>query len=406
MTIGIPQILAIVTLCLSICIFTLEVHRARELEIVGPEDHVLAAALGANAFAFILAFFIGGGPADEGSAWVVTFSLHSFIAGILTMIWVIMGGEDAQAEGSGQGLRGQAISSIVLAAFNFPMLLYMGVHHYVALIVDMKNNLKRLLCCISLCLTVVSFTCWLSTGRVDLWIHGLFIAGSLAAGLAAIDGLFIGNDVSFTFNSMIGSILSAIFFIAASVEVDIAGQSPMMLVAIIFAAFNCAILFFMGQQGKRGSIKEKSTLELILVGIAILTVVQFSIAMGVDVNAGGSWQHSILCWGAASIFGALFFHFIHFDHNARGVHIFMGLVGYVIFFISDCAAASEPATLATLAGDEKAYRVRICALVAAAGNCLLLLVATILTFPHIKTAAVAPADEATDPPQETHESSA
>jgi len=101
-----------------------------------------------------------------------------------------------------------------------------------------------------------------------------------------------------------GSILCAIFFIAASVEIQVADQTPMILVSIIFAAFNCAILFFMGQAGKSGAIKEKSTLELILVGIAILTVVQFSIAMGVAdnaMNADGtpSWQHSILCWGAA-----------------------------------------------------------------------------------------------------------
>jgi len=88
----------------------------------------------ANALAFILAFFIGGGPSDEGGAWVVTFSLQSFIAGILTMIWVIMGSEEIAVEGSGgdAGAHGQVIASIVLAAFNFPMLIYMGLHHYIA----------------------------------------------------------------------------------------------------------------------------------------------------------------------------------------------------------------------------------------------------------------------------------
>jgi len=46
MAIGIPQILAIVTICLSVCIFTLEVHRARKADDVEAEDHVLAGALG------------------------------------------------------------------------------------------------------------------------------------------------------------------------------------------------------------------------------------------------------------------------------------------------------------------------------------------------------------------------
>mgnify|MGYP006944941271 CR=1 FL=1 len=117
-----------------------------------------------------------------------------------------------------------------------------------------------------------------------------------------------------------------------------------------------------------------------------------------------SLQKIIILLYFSSIFAALFFHFIFFDHNSRGIHVLMGFVGYTIFFISDCVAASEADTLAAV--DQKAYRIRICALVAAAGNCLFLLVATVLTFPHVKSAAVAQAEDAAEPPKEVDESSA
>ena len=73
----------------------------------------------------------------------------------------------------------------------------------------------------------------------------------------------------------------------------------------------------------------------------------------------------------------------------------MGLIGYVIFFVSDCVEMSD----VTFTSD-KAYKVRIVALVAAAGNCLLLLLATVLTFPHVKSEEPVPADDAAEPAAE------
>ena len=125
--------------------------------------------------------------------------------------------------------------------------------------------------------------------------------------MAVIDGIFIGNDMSFSFNSCLGSILIAIFFIAAAVEIPFTEQEPVLLVAIIFAALNCALLFFMGQKGQKGSLKGKSTESYVIIAITLLTVVQFSIAMGVEQPnvtnmivgyTGPTWQYSILCLGA------------------------------------------------------------------------------------------------------------
>lgn len=114
-----------------------------------------------------------------------------------------------------------------------------------------------------------------------------------------------------------------------------------------------------------------------------------------------------------SVFCGLFFSFIFFDHNARGIHIFLGLVCYLVFFVSDCVEASEHAetTQNTVAivtvAQQRAYRARITALVAAAGNVLLLAIASFLTFPHIRTPAEAPdVDDTASPPKTDSESSA
>jgi len=50
------------------------------------------------------------------------------IAGILTMIWVIMGSEEEPVAGTGD----QQIASIVLSAVNFPILMYLGISMYLS----------------------------------------------------------------------------------------------------------------------------------------------------------------------------------------------------------------------------------------------------------------------------------
>lgn len=77
---------------------------------------------------FILVWFTAGSPSCHEGAWDVTFSFHSMIAGILTMIWVIMGSEEEPVAGTGD----QQIASIVLSAVNFPILMYLGISMYLS----------------------------------------------------------------------------------------------------------------------------------------------------------------------------------------------------------------------------------------------------------------------------------
>lgn len=430
LAIGVPQILSIVTIGLAILIFVLQIEEERHHDSIGLEDHVLVAAFGANILSFILVWFVAGSPADLGSDWIVTFSLHTFISGILHLVFLIMEAETrepkVEVEGSGNigtTLHPQTVAAIVFTAVNAPLLLFLSGWFYLDQLLSLKDNMKRLLCFISLILTITSLTCWLvyeeeSEIAHDLWFHGIIIAGSLAAALACFDGLFnkpadaLNFASSFSFNALIGACLLAIYFIGAAVDIEISAQNDVLLVSIILAAINAVILFYMGyvgdaKQGVRGLDK----INMLILGIALLTVLQFSIAMGVQqenhqgVAFVGSitWQHSILCLAASSVFIAIFFHFVSPDHNARGIHIFLAFVSYVVFFIADCVEASQNKT--NIDDDNKddrlAYRVRITALIAAAALCLLLGVTTVLTFPHvrdIRVAAETEAETAAEPP--------
>ena len=107
---------------------------------------------------------------------------------------------------------------------------------------------------------------------------------------------------------------------------------------------------------------------------------------------------------------ALFFHFIHLDHNARGMHFFLGLIGYIIFFISDCVEMSDHARTvendaANITG-KKMFQIRVTALVFAAANCILLAVVTFMTFPTIRDVPKPGKQDATaNPPSEDSSSS-
>jgi len=429
LAIGVPQILSIVTIGLAILIFVLQIEEERHHDSIGIEDHVLVAAFGANVLSFILVWFVAGSPADLGSDWVVTFSLHTFISGILHLIFLIMEAETRpekpEVEGSGNTgttLHAQTVAAIVFASINAPILLLLSGWFYLSELMSLKDNMKRLLCFISFILTITSLTCWLvyEAGSPDahsLWFHGIIIAGSLAAALACLDGLFnkpadaLNFASSFSFNALIGAILLAIYFIGAAVDIEISAQNDVLLVSIILAALNSVILFYMGyvgdaKQGVRGLDK----INMLILGIALLCVLQFSIAMGVQqenhqgVAFVGSitWQHSILCLAASSVFIAIFFHFVCPDHNARGIHIFLAFVSYIVFFIADCVEASQNKLNIDddVKEDRLAYRVRITALIAAAALCLLLGVTTVLTFPHVRDLKVAAAEEETaaEPP--------
>ena len=98
---------------------------------------------------------------------------------------------------------------------------------------------------------------------------------------------------------------------------------------------------------------------------------------------------SLLNFQFRSVFIAIFFGYVYFDHNTRGVHIFIAFASYLAFFIGD---AVESATYTASVGiwddaTNKAYRARICALVFGGFLAGLLLFATVLTFPTHKTLA-------------------
>lgn len=391
MTIGVSQILALVSICLAITAFTLQMEQSHtrdaddnvDMSGVDTADHVFVGAFAANCMSFILVWFIAGSPCDHEGAWNVTFSFHTLIAGILTMIWVIMGSEEKPTAGDGD----QQIASIVLSAVNFPILIYLGISMYLCKIAALKDNIKQLLCVFSFLLTITAFAVWMT---VDTFAAGtiapVFIAGSCAAFLAGIDGLFIGNEQSFTFTSFVSSILLAITFIFAALTPP--PQTPAFLVGIILTAVNAAVLFAMGCKAQMERVKAKSLVEMVIIGICLLTIVQFTIAMSLRV--GLAWNFSILCWGAACVFMGVFFSFIHFDHNARGVHMFMALIAYVIYFVSECVVSADAGAVAST----RAEKASITALVFAALNCALLTLATFLTFPHYKKAnEVEPAQE-------------
>jgi len=394
----------------------------------GKDDKILTAGFGFNTMIFILAFFVMKGapscsvslceklparlPRSGHGEWRNTFALHSLVAAILHTAYMIeaaqyqvnrnMDCRDAKEllASAKQELPGPTIAAIVFAACNCGLLYYLTFCFMTDKLKAVKNAKKDLLCLVALILTVVCFSCWLHSPITDAyWMNAVVIAASVLAALACVDGIAFADSapvegsegksssMSFAFNSMIACLLFFIFLVGAAVDIPDQLKDAKIITSMVAAAANSVVLFLMGQSTSKATLLERSREDKILVGITLFSITQFSIAAYEWQLTGATPPQAILSLGIACVITADLFHAIFPDIFARGFHLLIATLSYIIYFIYECVETAdyfrdlEDANAALTDDQAKTFRTRTTALVFAAANVVLLALATYFMFP-------------------------
>lgn len=413
------------------------------------EDKVLVAAFCFTAFLFILAMFVMKGapacsekainactkpqgclPNVTGSthgAWRNTFALHSLVATILHLSFVVECADDQwkwrafiTASNIDQANNKLILCAIIFAAFAAALLGYLSVSFLMGKInaETNKNKLKDILCTTAGILTILTLTCWLHipfrTSPGYLWFNSMLIAASCLAFVVVVEGIVfadqkdVGGSRVFTIGAGLASLLLFTFMVGAAVDMTMAHkQSALVIVVLVFSLANALIMCVLScmsqwaiskQDMKNnneniGSMVKRLGPNLLLGGILIFTIIQFSLAAGsggFSGLAGATESQIILSLGVGCVFAAFLFHTVLFDVVARGFHIVLAALCYIVYFIFESyentkwAEANElqnnVGNIADYNAFKKMFNTRVTALVFAALNLILLILAAVYFF--------------------------
>merc|ERR1739838_390680 len=423
------------------------------------EDKVLVAAFCFTLFLFLLALLVmKGAPACSAkivgafkclpdvsgsthSAWRDTFALHSLVAFILHLSFVIECADDQWRWKAATLAAGAEFvqNALILCAIIFAAALlgYLALSFLSGKInaESNKNKLKDILCTAAGVITILTLTCWLHlafrTNAEYLWFNSMLIAASCLAFIVVVEGIVFAdqNDVGgsrvFTIGAGLASLLLFTFMVGAAVDMSMVHKSePLVIVVLVFSLCNALIMCVLACMSQwaitknsmknanenLGSMVKRLGPNLLLGGIVIFTIIQFSLAAGsggFSEIAGATESQIILSLGVGCVFAAFLFHTILVDVVARGFHIVAATICYIIYFIFESyentkwAEANDVANnnvdVAAYNAHKKTFNTRVTALVFAALNVIFLILATVYFFFQMKERKVE-VEEGNEPP--------